>query len=330
MGAPGATGPTGAVGLPGPVGATGPTGADGATGSVTGPTGATGSIGATGSVGPTGPSGSAGNTGSTGPSGATGPTGPTGPSGPSGPSFVRIRVVGPVGTDQQNGTALLNALGGIPATPFLIKVEPGTYDLGTGSLGMVSNVDIEGSGERSTIITSGATGSPTLFTAANSELRNLTVRNTSSGPNSIAIGFGANASLAHVTAQASASGGTVAMNCVSASGRLDYVTTIAPGGLGFCYNPNNSGPLTITNSFIRGGSQGMIVLGGAPTGSASLDIRYSELAGATNSIDQQNSGFTVKIGASFLNGPVSNLGTPRYLCAGDWDAAFSPLATNCN
>ncbi len=61
-------------------------------------------------------------------------------------------MVGPVeGDPAASGTALLNALSGITgaseANPYLLKVEPGVYDLGTGTLRMKSFVDIEGSGE---------------------------------------------------------------------------------------------------------------------------------------------------------------------------------------
>jgi hypothetical protein len=142
------------------------------------------------------------------------------------------------------------------------------------------------------------------------------------------MNLGPSASLSHVTVQATASANTFAMNCVGASGRLDYVTTIAPGGFGLCYSPNNGGPLTITNSFIRGGNQGLIIFNNAPSGSPSLDIRYTELAGTT-AIDHQNGAFTVKIAASFLNGVATNTGNTRYACAADWGATLNALGTQC-
>lgn len=98
------------------------------------------------------------------------------------PRYVRTVVVSPVGTAVQNGSALLAALTGITTAsdtnPWLLKIEPGIYDVGTGTLAMKQYVDIEGSGEGATRIT--GLGRPTnaagtVHTAGNSELRDLTV-----------------------------------------------------------------------------------------------------------------------------------------------------------
>ena len=129
----GPTGPTGATGVTGATGITGPTGITGATGaSITGPTGVTGPTGPTGPTGAdgidglsiTGPTGATGATGVTGPTGATGITGPTGPIGPTGPT----------GAD---GTANLNAYGGLyNNTPQTINLTLG----GTTQLPLPSNM----------------------------------------------------------------------------------------------------------------------------------------------------------------------------------------------
>jgi hypothetical protein len=98
------------------------------------------------------------------------------------PPFLRTVVVRPVGTAAQNGTALLAALAGITtasgANPWLLKVEPGNYDLGTTSLVMKPFVDIEGSGEGVTKVT--GLGRPTndaatVHAVTDTELRFLTV-----------------------------------------------------------------------------------------------------------------------------------------------------------
>ncbi len=166
MGATGAAaGPGGATGLAGAAGSIGPTGAAGAT------AGATGSTGATGNVGPTG---IAGTTGSAGAGGATGPA-----------LYARTVLVSPVGTAQQNGTALLAAMAGITTAsatnPWLLNIEPGVYDVGTTSLALQSYVDIEGSGEDTTTITGTSPasgtyrGTVTAASVAGVELRSLTV-----------------------------------------------------------------------------------------------------------------------------------------------------------
>ena len=73
-------------------------------------------------------------------------------------SYERTVIVNPVGSNAQNGQALLNALASITdasaSKPYLLYIEPETYDLGNRSLQMKPFVDIEGSGELNTIITS--------------------------------------------------------------------------------------------------------------------------------------------------------------------------------
>jgi hypothetical protein len=113
--------------------------------------------------------------------------------------YRRTVVVSPVGTETENGAALLNALASITdasdSNRYLVHIEPGVYDLSTTRLDMKSHVDIEGSGEKVTIIT--AAGTPntadplwpmsTLLGADNAELRFLTVRNTGGDANAVAI-----------------------------------------------------------------------------------------------------------------------------------------------
>ncbi|MEM9558366.1 MAG: hypothetical protein AAGC60_29200 [Acidobacteriota bacterium] len=104
--------------------------------------------------------------------------------------FDRTIIVGGGGTDAANGTALLtavnDALAAVPApsagNPWLIKVEPGIFDLGSQTLQLQSWIDIEGSGRNATFIRSGGSvfvPAPATVNAAsgvNSELRNLTVQ----------------------------------------------------------------------------------------------------------------------------------------------------------
>lgn len=94
-------------------------------------------------------------------------------------------VVSPVaGNPTASGTALRNALAGISSpsstNPWLLKIEPGIYDIGSTALPMRSWVDVEGSGIGVTIIrgTVDVTTSPshgTVDGASNAELRLLTV-----------------------------------------------------------------------------------------------------------------------------------------------------------
>jgi len=125
-------------------------------------------------------------------------------------------VVSPVGTQAQNGAALLAVLAsltGTASTPYVIKLEPGIYDLGASSLAMKSFVDIEGSGEARTKITAQGSTSPNTagssgtvqMLVSNTELRFLTVENT--GGNFFAVGVYMNSAqvskLTNVTINAS-------------------------------------------------------------------------------------------------------------------------------
>jgi len=81
-------------------------------------------------------------------------------------------------------TAALNSITNASATnPYVIKVMPGVYDLGTASLQMKEFVDVEGSGPGVTLITSSnynADGNCTVCTvlmANNMAIRNLKIEN---------------------------------------------------------------------------------------------------------------------------------------------------------
>lgn len=102
--------------------------------------------------------------------------------------FDRTEIVSPAGNAIANGVHLVNALNSITGatvdSPWLIKIEPGIYDIGLSSLAMKPYVDVEGSGEGiTTIIGHGAT---TVQGASNSELRFLTIANTGVGATDVA------------------------------------------------------------------------------------------------------------------------------------------------
>jgi hypothetical protein len=155
--------------------------------------------------GPRGPRGRRGPRGKRGPAGRRGPTGLQGLKGVTGakgakgdkgdPTYKRTVLVSPVGTDLQNGTALRSALAGITTASssnrFLLKIEPGTFDLGTAPLNMKSYVDIEGSGKADTLLKGDSPGfNGTDYVglvnmSASAELRSLAVSTTAA--NAIAI-----------------------------------------------------------------------------------------------------------------------------------------------
>lgn len=141
------------------------------------------------------------------------------------PQYARTVFVSPVGTEVANGTALLNALATITTNsatnPFLLKIEPGVYDIGNNTLTMKTFVDIEGSGQNATFIKaqrgSGSIGfasTAAIAGATRTELRNLTLTNT--GGTGHVVGYfvtGATFSSVRdvtITVSGAASGNTVA------------------------------------------------------------------------------------------------------------------------
>jgi hypothetical protein len=122
--------------------------------------------------------------GATGATGVIGPTGEMGPAGSPAPSpspvYVKTVIVSPVGTAVQNGDALVAKItaisGNNSSNRFLLKIEPGFYDLGTKSLVAKSFVDIEGSGELTTRIKGADESSGVVRLAVpDTEVRQLTI-----------------------------------------------------------------------------------------------------------------------------------------------------------
>lgn len=263
----------------------------------------------------------------------------------AGTIYRRTVVVSPIGTDTENGAALLNALAGITdasaATPYLLHIEPGVYDLITTTLQMKSYVDMEGSGENVTTITAAGTANTpdnlwpnsTLSGADNAELRFLTVRNTGGNQNAVAIyNRSTSPKLTHVTVIALNgssqtlgvfnNGGSSKMSDMTiavtgtatvqgvfifrgASSTLTNVAITASGGSGEGININFSSP-TIRNSAITASGVGVEVNDAndtPPWDIVTIDTSQIQSDGATFHNSWSWPGMTtVRIGASQLAG----------------------------
>lgn len=98
----------------------------------------------------------------------------------------RTIVVSAEGTPQENGSALLQAVASIADAsadaPVAIELDAGLYDLGTQRVVLPSHTALIGKGQAATVITSAfsrqANHSATLQLSANTEVRQLTARNT--------------------------------------------------------------------------------------------------------------------------------------------------------
>jgi hypothetical protein len=208
-------------------------------------------------------------------------------------SYERTLIVSPVGTNAQNGQALLDALSSIKdasaSKPYLLYIEPETYNLGNRSMQMKPFVDIEGSGELNTTITSsvssdgGTTG--TVEGADNAEMRFLTVQSTgTAGENSIAIlNDSGSPRLTHVSANTS--GGDNGFHIgVSTQGRSQPTMTDVTASASGSRNPNTAvqiddGSVTISQSTLSATGPGQDEALANDGGSAKIAV--SQLVGGT-------------------------------------------------
>lgn len=121
---------------------------------------------------------------------------------------------------QASGQRLVALLGEIsgngPSNPYLLRLEPGIFDLGTATLTLKPFVDVEGSGQGVTVIRSAGSGA-VVAGADDAEVRFLTVQHTGGAASSIALDLSADATrLTHVHAVA---GGANSLNrAINAAG----------------------------------------------------------------------------------------------------------------
>lgn len=145
--------------------------------------------------------------------------------------YAKVAVVALSGGDYTSPVAAMAdsaAWCGAPSAnnPCLLKIMPGVYDLGAGSLAMQQYIDIEGSGKGGTVIKSavGNAATPpaaTVVGANNAEIRNLAIRNTCSGNYAAGI-----------------------INS-AASPRIFQVAITVTGGTGSCYGIYNQGATNV-------------------------------------------------------------------------------------
>lgn len=223
------------------------------------------------------------------------PAARTGPRG-----FTHTLIVSPDPDRFVAGRQLMQAVAGITdasaANPYLVKIEPGIYDLDAGSLFMRPYVDIEGSGEGVTTITSAlGTGSGTVIGANNSELRYLTVKNTGE-PNQQVVGIFTETTsprLSHVTVIASGGSENYGIHTSNGTPVLSYVTASASGGGQSFGLANFNSVMTIVNSSF------------SASDAAGFSAGFVTTAGGSNRITSSTitaSGGAIAIGMRAYNG----------------------------
>jgi hypothetical protein len=223
---------------------------------------------------------------------------PVGRGAPAG--YTHTIIVSPDVDPVQAGRVLRQTVAGIvdasASNPYLVKIEPGIYDLEANSVFMRPYVDIEGSGEGITTITAAlGTGSGTVVAANNSELRYVTVKNTGESNQQVVAIFSETASprLSHVTAIGSGGSENYGIHTSNGTPVLSYVTASASGGGQSFGLVNFNSVITVLNSSF------------SASDAAGFNAAYVSTAGGTNRITSSTitaSGGAIAIGMRAYNG----------------------------
>lgn len=158
--------------------------------------------------------------------------------------YTRTAIIASAGGDFSNPATALESYGGwcgepSPTNRCLLKIMPGIYDVGSTCVNMQGYIDLEGSGENTTVLQ--GTGVAVVCGATDAELRLLTVEAMGGGPDAVAIANDAGAAprITQVTARASGGARNVGINNhASSSPTLSNVTALATGGT-YSYGVNN-------------------------------------------------------------------------------------------
>lgn len=199
--------------------------------------------------------------------------------------YARTWIVSPVTLDPMaSGQRLLQAFSVITAdasTTWLVKLEPGVYDLGGQNLALESYVDLEGSGADVTFIQSTRNGA-IVSGADRSEMRSLTVRNQGGVANAVGVALGDKH--ARVTDVAIDVTGTSATGIQNAGDdtvlrRLDIRALAGPGGSSTGISVSGDSHISEAEIFTVGGavSSGAV----ATSGISRLDRLHIYASGNT-------------------------------------------------
>ena len=217
--------------------------------------------------------------------------------------------------------------------PYLIKLEPGIYDCGTGAIATKPFVDLEGSGETSTILRSRGDGQ-TLNVFDNSEARHLRAEHLGGADGFEAV-FVFGGHLANVTATAENAAFQAVAVWVSAPGiqepvTLTNVTAIAES----TGNERTSGIFAITSTVLtnvtaRASGNATVVAGLSLFGTGNGATARNSVFEGDLAVELLGSGFDdVNIASSQLVGGKSP--STVYRCVAAHDGNFAELDANCD
>lgn len=251
--------------------------------------------------------------------------------------YQRTVVISPVGpTAVDNGTALLLGLsaiaGGVPAPSasdrYLLKLEPGVYDVGTTAVQLPPYVDLEGSGEAVTLIRGAVDGAfagglGLVTVASNTELRRISVENNADGPaiDSAAVLLLGGSKASHVSAIATGSSTInralmVALDVDPKPVVSDITATAATRAVQVLF------PGLEAENLVAEGTQGLLVSSG------NVFIRNSRISGSDFSMLVANLSETVDFVTTQLAGPKSCTSN-NCRCFASYNANLKELKRSC-
>lgn len=217
-----------------------------------------------------------------------------------------------------------------PSARYLIKIEPGTYNLGNTALALQPYVDVEGSGPSTDLratVNDSANGA--VNGSDHAVLRSLSVTNTGGAGEVVsAIYSEGNTSFLIDRVSALAQGGYegFGLRVISSSPRVESSVLKADGAFSFSYGLFEFGAtsvVTVNSSEIAATngrwSYGAFVL----TPGAKFTAQWSVFSGGDLSV--VNHATNTKLAASQLNG--AHFGPLK--CAHAYDGAFTELGTTC-
>ncbi|AJE02080.1 hypothetical protein [Geobacter pickeringii] len=228
-------------------------------------------------------------------------------------------IVAPSGGDFTSPLDALNAITDASADkPYLVKIMPGSYDLGLATLVMKEYVDLEGAGELTTLLRGSAADAGVVAGASHAELRNLAVEASGSEGNIVGIFSGsASPRLTHVTVRAEGGKNAYGIYNLMASPVISDVT-VTTGGSGATFGIFNlhSSPM-VKNSAVTAGTGVSSFYSGTAT------VEGSSVAGSLITI-YTGTGTTTRVANTRLEG-----GAPAtsgiVKCVGVYDGSFEPV-----
>lgn len=230
-----------------------------------------------------------------------------------------ILVVAPSGGDYANPIDAVNAIADASAEkPYLVRIAPGTYDLGLATLAMKPYVDIEGSGELTTRLRGGASDAGVVAGATDAELRNLTIEAAGAEGNIIGIFNGTTSPrITRVTVRAEGGKSAFGIYSMNASPMLTDVSVSVGGGVDSFGLFNIHASPMVRNSSIRAGN-GMYT---SSSGTATLE--GTTVTGTYLTIFTDTGATTLVANSRLAGGRIANNGIMK--CVGVYDGSFEPV-----